>query len=221
MEGDKAGTRFCGRGGPSLGSTGMRRQWYPAVTLGLAIPVAQALLRRQTPGTHTERQLITLAACLFAGRGGTLAALADATGVSAAAVREQLSELGDRMAAVGLAIVQDGHGVRLLPFPWLADTVSRVATVEVQQALTKEAIEVLVVIGVLGVPTRRQIEARCGGGDCASLLDRLCRRGVLNKVRDDSLPGDPNTYGLTALALGLLGHSSLESFQARCHEAGL
>jgi transcriptional regulator with XRE-family HTH domain len=187
--------------------------------LGLSLPTAQALFKRPQPQSHTERQLATLAGCLLAGRGGTLAALAEATGFSIAAVREQLSLLPDRLAAVGFAAVDDGNEVRLMPLPWSAEPLSQVTTVEVQPALTAEAIEVLVIAGVLGSPTRREIEDRRGGDDCASLLERLCRRGLLDKARDDSLKGDPNTYRLTAVALGAMGRATLESLQAWCVEA--
>jgi hypothetical protein len=54
---------------------------------------------------------------LLRGRGGTLAALAEAVGVSIPAVREQLSLLGDRLAACGMASVDDGEQVPLIPLP--------------------------------------------------------------------------------------------------------
>jgi len=186
--------------------------------LGLALGAAPALLRRPEPQDWTERQLSTLAGCLLSRRGGTLAALAEATGVSIPAVREQLSMLGDRLAACGLAAVHDGDEVRLMPRPWAAEAISRVATLEAEQALSHEAVEVLVIVGVLGTPTRREIEDRRGGEDCEGLLARMCRRGLLEKARDDSLRGDPNVYRLTTLALGACGHTTLESFQAWCAE---
>ena len=92
-------------------------------------------------------------------------------------------------------------------------------SLEVQQALTPEAIEVLVIVGMLGAPTRREIEDRRGGEDCDSLLARMCRRGLLEKARDNRLRGDPTVYRLTALSLGAMGHATLESFQSCC--AGL
>jgi chromosome segregation and condensation protein ScpB/DNA-binding XRE family transcriptional regulator len=181
--------------------------------LGLSLPTAQALLRRPEPEPHTERQLATLAACPLANRGGSLSALAEATGVSIPALREQLSLLGERLGTVGLAAVDDGDEVRLVPQPWAAEPVSRVTTLEVQQVLTDEAVQVLVIVGMLGAPTRRDIEDRRGGEDCESLLARMCRRRFLEKTRDDSLRGDPNVYRLTAMALGAMGHATLESFQ--------
>ncbi len=71
-------------------------------------------MRRPAPQEWTERQLATLAACVLSGRGGSLAALAEAVGVSIAAVREQLSMLGVRLAAVGMCAVEDGDIVREL-----------------------------------------------------------------------------------------------------------
>jgi chromosome segregation and condensation protein ScpB len=92
-------------------------------------------------------------------------------------------------------------------------------TLEVQQQLTEEAVEVLVIVGVLGSPTRREIEDRRMGEDCTGLLERMVRRGLLEKARDDALRGDPNIYRLTAVALGAMGHASLGSFQAWCQGA--
>jgi chromosome segregation and condensation protein ScpB/DNA-binding XRE family transcriptional regulator len=187
--------------------------------LGLSLSTATALLHRPVPGSHTERQLTTLAACLVSTRGGTLAVYAEALGISGPAVREQLSLLGDRLSAVGVAVVEDGNQVRIIPAEHVVDALSRLTTLEVQQELIEEAVEVLVIVGVLGTPTRREIEDRRAGEDCASLLERMVRRGLLQKARDDSLRGDPNIYRLTAVALGATGHATLESFQAWCQIA--
>ena len=118
-----------------------------------------------------------------------------------------------------MCAVDDGDAVRLMPLSWAAEAVGRVAALEVEQALSQEAIEVLVIVGLLGSPTRRDIEDRRSGEDSEGLIARLCRRGLLVKARDDSLRGDPNTYTLTATALGVLGHATLESFQAWCAAA--
>jgi chromosome segregation and condensation protein ScpB len=167
----------------------------------------------------TERQLATLAGCLLSRNGGTLAALAGSTGVSIPAVREQLSLLGDRLAACCLAAVHDGDEIRLMTLPFAAEAISRVATLEAEQALSPEALEVLVIVGLLGSPTRRDIETRRGGEDCESLLARMCRRSLLEKAKDDTLRGDPNVYRLTAVSLGAMGHATLDSFQSWCASA--
>jgi chromosome segregation and condensation protein ScpB len=182
--------------------------------MGLALPAAPALLRRAEPADWSERHRAVLAGCLLSGRGGSLAALAEAAGVSIPAVREHLPLLADRLAACGMAAVDDGDEVRLMALPWAAEAIGRVTEFEVAAALSSEAVEVLVIVGMLGAPTRREIEDRRGGEDCEGLLARMCRRGLLEKARDDSLRGDPNIYRLTAVALGAMGHSTLESFQA-------
>ena len=187
--------------------------------LGLSLPTATALLHRPKPATHMESQLTTLAACLISTRGGTLASYAEAIGISVPAVREQLSLLGERLSAVGVAVVEDGNEIRVIPAEHVVDAVSRLTTLDVQQELTGEVVEVLVIVGVLGSPTRREIEDRRVGEDCAPLLERMVRRGLLEKARDDSLRGDPNIYRLTAIALGAMGHATLESFQVWCQRA--
>ncbi len=183
--------------------------------LGLAAPAAAALLRRDRPSEITEAKLQVLAACLLAGRGGTLAVLADATGVSIPAVREGVLALADRLAACGVAAVDDGATVRLSPLPWAAEAVAALTMLEGQHALTDEAVQVLVCVGVLGSPTRREVES-LRGDDCESVISRLVRQGFLDKSRDDNLMGDPNVFRLTAVALGAMGHATIESFQAWC-----
>jgi transcriptional regulator with XRE-family HTH domain len=187
--------------------------------LGLSLPTAQALLRWREPASHTEGQLTTLAACLVVTRGGTLVAYAEALGISVPAVREQLSLLGDRLAAVGMAVVEDGSQIRVVGADHVVSALARLTTLEVQHELTDEAVQVLVIVGVLGSPTRREIEDRRLGEDCANLLERMVRRGLLEKARDDVLRGDPNIYRLTAVALGAMGHATLESFQGWCASA--
>lgn len=184
--------------------------------LGLALPAAPALLRRPEPQDWTERRLATLAGCLLSGRGGTLAVLADAVGVSIPAVREQLSLVRERLAACGMDAVEDGNVVRVVALPWAADAMSRVANLEVEETLSPAAVEVLIIVGMLGSPVRRDIEDLRGGEDSEGLLTRLCRRGFLETIRDDTLRGDPRVYRLTALALGAMGHATLESFRAWC-----
>ncbi len=184
--------------------------------LGLAVPAAVALLRRPVPEDWTERQLATLAGCLLSARGGTLSALADALGVSIPAVREQLSAVRDRLAACGMEAVEDGNAIRLVALPWAADAMSRITMLEVEQMLSAEAVEALVIVGMLGTPTRREIEDLRAGEDCEGLLHRMCQRGLLDKARDDALRGDPNVYRLTAVALGAMGHATLASFQTWC-----
>ena len=109
--------------------------------------------------------------------------------------------------------------MRLIALTWAAGAISRVSTLEVERTLSPEAVEVLVIVGMVGAPTRRGIEDLRGGEDCEGLLTRLCRRGFLETTRDDSLKGDPYVYRLTAVALGAMGHATSESFRAWCADA--
>jgi chromosome segregation and condensation protein ScpB len=118
-----------------------------------------------------------------------------------------------------MVAVDNGDEVRLVALPWVTQVISRVTELEVEQAISPEAVEVLVIVGFVGSPTRREIEDRRGGEDCESLLARMCRRGLLEKARDVTLRGDPNVYRLTAVSLGALGHATLDSFQSWCASA--
>jgi len=42
-------------------------------------------------------------------------------------------------------------------------------------------------------------------------MDRLVRRGLLDKRSEDDQQGQPNAYRLTTRALARLGHATLES----------
>jgi len=50
------------------------------------------------------------------------------------------------------------------------------------------------------------------------VLDRLAARGLLTQRTDQGATGRPNTYRLTTRALTLVGHATLESFQAWCRQ---
>jgi hypothetical protein len=79
------------------------------------VPTTIALLHLRPPASHPDGQLSTLAAYLVVTRGGTLGVHAQALGISVPAVREQLALLTDRLAAVGMAVVEDGHASRIVP----------------------------------------------------------------------------------------------------------
>ena len=80
-------------------------------------------------------------------------------------------------------MVDDGEQARLMPLPRTAEAISDVATREVEQTLTQDALEVLVIVGFLGSPTRREIET--GGEDCDGLVARMCQGGRFGPVGRD------------------------------------
>ena len=74
------------------------------------------------------------------------------------------------------------------------------------------------IICVRGEPRRRDIEA-WRGEDCASLLDRLRRRGFVEVVGDGG-PGTTHRYRITAKVLGAVGYPTVEAFRDFCRTVG-
>ncbi|MDB5068484.1 MAG: Segregation and condensation complex subunit ScpB [Chloroflexi bacterium] len=181
--------------------------------LGLDAP-ASALIAPQPPAGLLDEDLTRLAACVVLQRGATLAALAEALGISLAAVREGLLGIRDRLAAVGLYAVEDGAQVRIGPLDLAAAAARQVAELQAVPELTAEQLEAIALCAHLGSATRRQIEHLRGGRDAEHLLRRLVARGLLEAQSDARAPGAPNVYRVTATALAATGHASLQSLQA-------
>ena len=201
-----------GRRSPSLGTFDKLR-----VALGMDASVSLALLPTAAPVESSEVFLTSLAATLVMGRQVLLGDLADALRVEVDAVRTGVSQLGDRLAAVGLTAVDDGVQVEVLVLDHTAAPTGRVAHLEAVRVLTPEALMALVIIGHLGEATRRDIDER-RGADSAGLLERLVNRGLLARRTDSTAGGHPNAYRLTTSALSLLGHATVESFQLWCQQ---
>jgi chromosome segregation and condensation protein ScpB len=160
-----------------------------------------------------EEHLATLAACLVASRGTTLAALARALDMSIPAVREGLLRIADHLAAAGVRAVEDGAEVGLVPLPFAAPAVAAVTPLEPVGELSDEQAAVLCVVAYHGAATRRDVE-RLRGEDSETLLRRLVERGLLHKAADEASLGGPNVYRVTTKALAATGHTTLESLQA-------
>jgi chromosome segregation and condensation protein ScpB len=80
-----------------------------------------------------------------------------------------------------------------------------------------EQLEILAIVAYFGQATRSLIE-RYRGEDSESLLERLVRRGLLAKVRDDQALGAPNVYRATAKALRAAGLATVEAMRAAVAE---
>ncbi|MDQ2959807.1 MAG: SMC-Scp complex subunit ScpB, partial [Candidatus Dormibacteraeota bacterium] len=197
-----------GRRVPSLRTYGRLRDG-----LGLTAPSAALLERKVVAVPLEERHLATLAACIVTAGGAALADLASALGVSIPAVREGLYAVGERLAHVGLSVVDDGTHVRVAPLTFARDAVAAVTSVETVGRLTDEQVQVISVVGWAGSATRRRIE-EVRGEDCETVLRRMVSAGLVSATRDEATEHAPNVYQLTAKALGALGYPTLESFQA-------
>jgi len=201
-----------GRRSPSLPTYDKLRR-----ALGLDLASSLALLPTTAPAAPSERFLTTVAALLITAGRVEVAAAAAALQVDATAVRTAVAQLAERLAAVGVAAVDDGVTIELTVLAHAAQAVERTRPLEPVPTLSSEAVMTLVIVGHLGEATRRDIDERRGAGS-TSVLDRLAARGLLTQRTDQAATGRPHAYRLTTRALTLVGHSTLESFQAWCRQ---
>jgi len=201
-----------GRRSPSLPTYDKLRR-----ALGLDLASSLALLPTATPTSVSERFLTAVAGLLITAGRLEVADAAAALQADATAVRTAVAQLADRFAAVGVAAVDDGVTIELTVLAHTAQAVERTRPLEPVPTLSSEAVMTLVIVGHLGEATRREVDER-RGADSTSVLDRLAARGLLTQRTDQAATGRPHAYRLTTRALTLVGHSTLESFQAWCRQ---
>jgi len=201
-----------GRRSPSLPTYDKLRR-----ALGLDLASSLALLPTATPASLSERFLTTVAGLLITADRLELADATSALQADATAIRTAAAQLADRLAAVGVAAVDDGVTIELTVLAHASQAVERIRPLQAVPTLTTEAVMTLVIVGHLGEATRRDVDER-RGADSASVLDRLAARGLLTQRTDQGATGRPNTYRLTTRALTLVGHATPESFQAWCRQ---
>ena len=180
---------------------------YERLRAALGLDVPAAVLARPRPRvTLGDEHLTRLAAALLSVHTCSLATLAEGLGVAIPAIRE------------GLRTFDDGSTVHIAPLPGCDEAVRAVSEVEDVATLTDAALAVLMTICVRGEPRRRDIEA-WRGEDCASLLDRLRRRGFVEVVGDGG-SGTTHRYRITAKVLGAVGYPTVEAFRDFCRTVG-
>ena len=185
--------------------------------LGIDAPLA-VLTRSQAPTDVLDVHLTRLAACLI-GSGGRarLPDLAQALGLPAAAVREQLPLVALRLAACGFDMITDGLEVVLEPLHICTAPLQALGPVlqeRRRRVLSEEAVVVLTYIGWHGEATRRDIE-RFRGEESETLLGRLLDNDLAAAVRDEAQVGHPNRYRLTISGLHALGAASPEELREK------
>jgi chromosome segregation and condensation protein ScpB/DNA-binding XRE family transcriptional regulator len=181
--------------------------------LGLDVPAA-VLAPPRLRVTLGDEHLTRLAAALLSVHTCPLATLAEGLGVATPAIREGLLAIADRLARVGLRTFDDGVTVSIAPLPGCDEAVRAVSEVEDVATLSDAALAVLMFICVQGEPRRRDIEA-WRGEECASLLDRLRRRGFVEVV-GNAVPGATHRYRITPKVLGAVGYPTIEAFRDFC-----
>jgi len=160
-----------GRRSPSLPTYDKLRRAL-GLDLGLDLASSLALLPTATPASPSERFLTTVAGLLITAGRLELADAAAALQVDATAVRTAVAQLADRLAAVGVAAVDDGVTIELTVLGYACQAVERIRPLEAVPTLTTEAVMTLVIVGHLGEATRRDVDER-RGADSTSVLDRL------------------------------------------------
>jgi chromosome segregation and condensation protein ScpB len=145
-------------------------------------------------------------------------------GASIAEVRLGLRRLADHLEPAGMQALDDGAHVQLAPAKPFHEAVAQSVQPERLPRLTQEMAEVLAVVIMEGVATRRRIEEVRGAAslsigpegpvslprDRSETLALLVSRGLLAAERDDHATGRPLVYRPTPRLLQLLGVETLE-----------
>ncbi|PZR88678.1 MAG: hypothetical protein DLM67_20170 [Candidatus Nephthysia bennettiae] len=212
-----------GKRRPSLRSWERIRQ-----AIGISEPLPEAAWRQQ-PREISDQLVATLGACLAAVRAATLAELAEAADVSISEVRLALRRLAEQLEPTGMQVLDDGTHVQLAPGQRFHASVVHLTQPERLPRLTQEQAEVLAIVIMEGMATRRRIEQMRGAAqlsigpegpvslprDSSETLALLLSRGLLSAERDDHANGRPLVYRPTTRLLQLLGAETLEEVRGR------
>ncbi len=200
--------------------------------LGISEPLPEEAWR-QHPREISDELVATLGACLAAVRQASLAELAEATGWPVSEVRLALRRLAEQLEATGMQVLDDGSHVQLAPEQRFHDAVAHLIQPQHLARLTQEQAEVLAIVVMDGMATRRRIEEVSGAAqlsigpagplslsrDSSETLALLLSRGLLCAERDDHATGRPLVYQPMPRLLQLLGVETLEEARGRLRVA--
>jgi chromosome segregation and condensation protein ScpB/DNA-binding XRE family transcriptional regulator len=129
-------------------------------------------------------------------------------GVSIAALQAALVELAQRLASVGMLVVEDGTSIALVPHRAFGDIADRAASAEVVPRLTGAHREVIAAIVHGGsVASRRIDELR--GIDSSETVAQLVEWGIVRRDGRDREDARAPRYTVTAKLLELTGTTSI------------
>ena len=134
---------------------------------------------------------------------------ASITGISAA-----VSELSDRLAPLGMRVVEDSETVALLPHRTLTLLADRAVEAERMPRLTHRHIEILSIVVFARQATRRRID-EVRGVDSAETVSQLVEWGLLRRTGRDLTDSRAHLYQATAKLLEVTGATSLDELRAR------
>ena len=179
--------------------------------LGLASGDHLVPLPRPTPEDGLISRLGALLAVRRALPLGEASLLLEAsiTGICAA-----VSELSDRLAPVGMRVVEDSETVALLPHRTLTLLADRAVEAERMPRLTRRHIEILSIVVFARQATRRRID-EVRGVDSAETVSQLEEWGLLRRTARDLTDTRAYHYQATAKLLEVTGATSLDELRAR------
>jgi segregation and condensation protein B len=163
-----------------------------------------------TNGVATEATpFMLLESLLFVASGPVAPArLGAALDISAAAVRELLSELDEEYQRRGIRLQWSGGQVQLTTAPEAAAAIERFLGLEVTTRLSQAALEVLAIVAYLQPATRPQID-QLRGVNSDGALRSLLSKGLVEEVGRMETPGRPILYGTTPEFLQSFGLGAL------------
>jgi segregation and condensation protein B len=196
--------------------TGHSQPSYPTLArlheaLGLDSGEHLVPLPRPTPEDGLVSRLGALLAVRRALPLGEASLLLEAsiTGICAA-----VSELSDRLAPLGMRVVEDSETLALLPHRTLALLADRAVEAETVPRLTHRHIEALSIVVFARQATRRRID-QLRGVDSSETVAQLVEWGLLRRTGRDLKDSRAHLYQATAKLLEVTGSTSLDELRAR------
>jgi chromosome segregation and condensation protein ScpB len=123
------------------------------------------------------------------------------------------AELAQRLAPVGMTVVEDGETVALLPHRALQGLVARALEVAAMPRLSGPHLEVIAIVVHAGAITRRRVD-EIRGVDSAETVAQLVEWRLLRREGRD---GRAPLYRATAKLVEITGTSSLDELRQWLH----
>jgi segregation and condensation protein B len=133
---------------------------------------------------------------------------------SIAGIQAAVPELSDRLAPLGMRVVEDSQTLAPLPHRTLALLADRAVEAETVPRLTHRHIEVLSVVVFARQATRRRID-QLRGVDSTETVAQLVEWGLLRRTGRDIGDARAHLYQATAKLLEVTGATSLDELRAR------
>jgi segregation and condensation protein B len=133
---------------------------------------------------------------------------------SIAGIRAAVPELSDRLAPLGMRVVEDSQTLALLPHRTLALLADRAVEAETVPRLTHRHIEILSIVVFNRQATRRRID-QLRGVDSSETVAQLVEWGLLRRTGRDTGDARAHLYQATAKLLEVSGATTLDELRAQ------